>query len=110
MYKPSPALRVEIPKESGGVRLLGIPCVMDRVLMQAIAKVLGHKFNHTFSGFSYGYMPGRSVQQAARQAQVFYRQGYTYQIDIDLEKFFDTVNHDVLMERVSRKEVLCLRY
>ncbi len=97
LYKPFPALRVEIPKESGGMRLLGIPCVMDRVLMQAIAKVLGHKFNHTFSGFSYGYMPGRSVQQAARQAQVFYRQGYTYQIDIDLEKFFDTVNHDVLM-------------
>ncbi len=103
MYKPSPALRVEIPKESGGMRLLGIPCVMDRVLMQAIAKVLGQKFNHTFSVFSYGYMPGRSVQQAARQAQKFYRQGYSYQIDIDLEKFFDTVNHDVLMERVSRK-------
>jgi RNA-directed DNA polymerase len=103
MYKPSPALRVEIPKESGGMRLLGIPCVMDRVLMQAIAKVLGQKFNHNFSAFSYGYMPGRSVQQAARQAQKFYRQGYTYQIDIDLEKFFDTVNHDVLMERVSRK-------
>ena len=102
-YKPSPALRVEIPKESGGVRLLGIPCVMDRVVMQAIAKVFGHKFNHTFSDFSYGYRPGRSVQQAARQAQAFYRQGYTYQVDIDLEKFFDTVNHDVLMERVARK-------
>ena len=103
VYKPSPALRVEIPKESGGVRLLGIPRVMDRVLMQAIAKVLGHKFNHTFSDFSYGYRPGCSVQQAARQAQGFYRQGHIYQIDIDLEKFFDTVNHDVLMERVARK-------
>ena len=102
-YQPSPALRVEIPKETGGVRLLGIPCVIDRVIMQAIAKVLGHKFNHTFSDFSYGYRPGRSVQQAARQAQAFYRQGYTYQVDIDLEKFFDTVNHDVLMERVARK-------
>lgn len=102
-YQPSPALRVEIPKESGGVRLLGIPCVIDRVVMQAIAKVFGHKFNHAFSAFSYGYRPGRSVQQAARQAQAFYRQGFTYQVDIDLEKFFDTVNHDVLMERVARK-------
>ncbi len=103
VYKPSPALRVEIPKESGGVRLLGIPCVVDRILMQAIAKVFGHKFNHTFSDFSYGYRPNRSVQQAARKAQEFYRQGRTYQVDIDLEKFFDTVNHDVLMERVARK-------
>ena len=102
-YNPSPVLRVEIPKESGGVRRLGIPCVLDRVLMQAIAKVLGDIFNPTFSDFSYGYMPGRSVQQAARQAQGFYRQGYIYQVDIDLEKFFDTVNHDILMERVGRK-------
>ena len=103
VYKPSPALRVEIPKESGGVRLLGIPCVIDRVLMQAIAKVFGQKFNPTFSEFSYGYRPKRSVQQAARKAQEFYRQGRVYQVDIDLEKFFDTVNHDVLMERVKRK-------
>ena len=102
-YNPSPALRVEIPKESGGVRLLGIPCVMDRVLMQAIAIVLGDIFNPSFSEFSYGYMPKRSVQQAARQAQEFYQQGYVFQVDIDLEKFFDTVNHDVLMARVSRK-------
>lgn len=102
-YIPFPALRVEIPKESGGIRLLGIPRVMDRVLMQAIAKVFGQKFNHTFSDFSYGYRPTRSVQQAARQAQAFYRQGYIYQVDIDLEKFFDTVNHDVLMDRVARK-------
>lgn len=102
-YIPSPALRVEIPKESGGMRLLGIPCVMDRILMQAIAKVLGQLFNPTFSNFSYGYMPGRNVQQAARQAQEFYRQGLSYQVDIDLEKFFDTVNHDVLMALVARK-------
>jgi len=102
-YEPSPALRVEIPKESGGVRLLGIPCVMDRVLMQSIAQVLGRLFNHEFSSYSYGYRPGRSVQQAAYQAQWFYRQGYTYQVDIDLEKFFDTVNHDILMDRVGRK-------
>ena len=102
-YVPSPALRVEIPKESGGVRRLGIPCVMDRVLMQAIAMVLGEIFNPTFSTYSFGYRPHRSVQQAARCAQAFYQQGYTIQIDIDLEKFFDTVNHDVLMERVARK-------
>jgi len=102
-YRPKPALRVEIPKESGGMRRLGIPCVLDRVTMQAIAKVLGDLFNHTFSDYSYGYRPGRSVQQAARQAQAFYQQGHTIQIDIDLEKFFDTVNHDVLMVRVARK-------
>ena len=102
-YVPSPVLRVEIPKESGGMRRLGIPCVLDRVLMQAIAKVLGDIFNPTFSSNSFGYMPHRSVQQAARCAQSFYQQGYTIQIDIDLEKFFDTVNHDVLMDRVARK-------
>ena len=68
-----------------------------------IAKVFGSIFNAEFSDFSYGYRPGRSVQQAARQAQVFYQQGYKWQIDIDLHKFFDTVNQDILMERVSRK-------
>lgn len=102
-YRPTPALRVEIPKESGGMRRLGIPCVLDRVIMQAIAEVLGELFNPTFSDYSYGYRPERSVQQAARQAQAFYQQGYRYQINIDLEKFFDTVNHDVLMVRVARK-------
>ena len=102
-FRPRSALRVEIPKESGGVRKLGIPCVLERVIMQSIAKVFETIFNTNFSDFSYGYRPGRSVQQAARQAQIFYRQGYKWQIDIDLEKFFDTVNHDVLMERVARK-------
>ena len=102
-FRPRPALRVEIPKESGGVRKLGIPCVLERVIMQSIAKVFESLFNTNFSDFSYGYRPGRSVQQAARQAQSFYQQGYKWQIDIDLEKFFDTVNHDVLMERVARK-------
>ncbi|MCK5356704.1 MAG: group II intron reverse transcriptase/maturase, partial [Methyloprofundus sp.] len=101
-YQPMPARRVEIPKEPAGVRLLGIPCVLDRVLMQSIAKVLSDMFNPTFSLHSYGYMPGRSVLQAARQAQWFYQQGYIYQIDIDLEKFFDTVNHDILMDRIGR--------
>ncbi len=102
-YKPSPALRVEIPKESGGVRCLGIPCVLDRVLMQAIAIRLGEIFNPTFSDNSFGYRPYRSVQQAARRAQRYYQEGHRIQIDIDLEKFFDTVNHDILMERVGRK-------
>jgi RNA-directed DNA polymerase len=99
----TPVLRVEIPKESGGVRRLGIPCVLDRVIMQSLAKVLGDLFNSTFSESSYGYRPGRSVQQAARKAQEYYLQGYIHQIDIDLEKFFDTVNHDVLMVQVARK-------
>jgi len=102
-YQPSPVLRVEIPKESGGVRNLGIPCVIDRVIMQAIARILGELFNHTFSTSSYGYMPGRSVQQAARKAQEYYRQGHRYQVTLDLAKFFDTVNHDVLMVQVARK-------
>ena len=102
-YQPMPARRVEIPKEPEGVRLLGIPCVLDRVLMQSIAQVLSDMFNPTFSRHSYGYMPGRSVLQAALQAQGFYQQGYTYQVDIDLEKFFDTVNHDILMDRIGRK-------
>lgn len=102
-YRPSPALRVEIPKETGGVRRLGIPCVMDRMLMQAIAQIFGDIFNPTFSSYSFGYRPNRSVQQAARCAQAYYRQGYRFQIDIDLEKFFDTVDHDILMDRVARK-------
>jgi len=71
--------------------------------MQSIAQILGDMFNPTFSLHSYGYMPGRSVRQAALQAQGFYQQGYTYQVDIDLAKFFDTVNHDILMDRIGRK-------
>ncbi len=103
MYQPMPARRVEIPKEPSGIRRLGIPCVLDRILMQSIAQVFGDIFNPTVSLNSYGYMPGRSVQQAARQAQEYYRQGYHFQVDIDLEKFFDTVNHDRLMARVGRR-------
>jgi hypothetical protein len=86
VYKPSSVLRVEIPKESGGVRRLGIPRVLDRVLMQAIAIRLGEIFNPTFSDSSFGYRPYRSVQQAARRAQKYYQEGHTIQIDIDLEK------------------------
>ncbi len=102
-YTPIPALRVEIPKESGGVRKLGIPCILDRVIMQGIAGILGKLFYSNFSQHSYGYMPGRSVQQAARKAQEYYQQGYRFQVNIDLEQFFDTVNHDVLMHQVAKR-------
>ena len=103
-FKPRPVLRVEIPKDSGdGVRKLGIPAVMERVIMQAIAWVLTSVFEPLFSESSFGFRPGRSVQDAARQAQCYYQKGYGYQINLDLEKFFDTVNHDILMNRVSRQ-------
>ena len=103
-FKPRPVLRVEIPKDSGdGVRKLGIPAVMERVIMQAIAWVLTSVFEPLFSESSFGFRPGRSVQDAARQAQCYYQKGYRYQINLDLEKFFDTVNHDILMNRVSRQ-------
>jgi RNA-directed DNA polymerase len=102
-YRPSPVLRVEIPKESGGMRKLGIPRVLDRVVMQSIARVLGYLFEPTFSDSSFGYRPDCSVQQAARRAQGYYRQGYSFQIALDLEKFFDTVNHDVLMALVAKR-------
>ena len=103
-FKPRPVLRVEILKDSGdGVRKLGIPCVMERVIMQAIAWVLTSVFEPLFSEYSFGFRPGRSVLQAVRLAQSYYQKGYTYQIMVDLEKFFDTVNHDILMNRVSRQ-------
>ena len=85
------------------MRKLGIPAVMERVIMQAIAWVLTSVFEPLFSESSFGFRPGRSVQDAARQAQCYYQKGYGYQINLDLEKFFDTVNHDILMNRVSRQ-------
>ena len=102
-YTPTPALRVEIPKESGGMRKLGILCILDRVVMQSIAGILGKLFYSNFSQHSYGYMPSRSVQQAARKVQEYYQQGYRFQVNIDLEHFFDTVNHDVLMHQVTKR-------
>ena len=91
VYKPRPVLRVEIPKDSGkGKRKLGIPCIMERVIMQSVAWVLVSVFEPLFSDSSFGFRPGRSVQDAARLAQRYYQEGYTYQIDLDLEKFFDT--------------------
>ena len=102
-YQPSPVKRVEIPKDGGGTRKLGIPIVMDRVIQQAITRVLTPVFDPHFSESSFGFRPGRSAHQAVRKVLKDIREGYRYAVDIDLEKFFDTVDHDVLMSRVSRR-------
>ncbi len=101
-YKPLPVRRVEIPKPNGEVRKLGIPTAADRVIQQAIVQVLSPIFEPTFSEFSYGFRPGRRAQQAVIKALEYFNDGYTWIVDIDLEKFFDNVPQDKLMSYVHR--------